>query len=387
MSGRPRGGDRKLEGLYTIEDLRLAAERRLPRAIFDTIDGAAGDEAAALRNLRDLASLALVPRVLVDVSTVDTTTSVLGKPVDFPILLAPTGFNGLYYPEGELSVSAAATGTIQVLSAFASVSLERIAGVSPGRRWFQLYPFRSRDVMRDLVRRVRESGYEALCVTVDVPVVGSRHRDLRSGIGVSGVSLPFLLAAALHPGWSFPFLLGYRPRFESLEPYLEERAHKWLPLKAPELNPAFSWPDVDWLIQEWAGPTVIKGILHPEDAERAMAMGASAIIVSNHGGRQFESAPSTLRVLPEIRERLGEECEIYVDGGVRTGSDVLKFLASGATACLSGRAYLYGLCIAGASGVSKALAILRRELEMAMRLAGITDLKRRTLARVRRVPA
>jgi isopentenyl diphosphate isomerase/L-lactate dehydrogenase-like FMN-dependent dehydrogenase len=240
--------------------------------------------------------------------------------------------------------------------------------------------------MRDLIRRVRQSGYEALCVTVDVPVVGSRHRDLRSGIGAAGFSMPFLLAAACRPGWSLPFLFGYRPRFKSLEPYLPEAAHKWLPLRAPELNPTFAWADLEWVLQEWNGPTLVKGILHPDDAKRAVDMGAQTIVVSNHGGRQFDAAPSTISVLPEIRARLGEDREIHVDGGVRSGIDVLKFMASGANACWSGRAYLYGLCTAGTKGVLKALAILRRELHMAMQLAGVLDLSRETLRRVTRIP-
>lgn len=375
----PAGAARGLDSFHTIEDLRLAAARRLPRAIFDTLDGAAGDEAAARRNVAHLQGMSLVPRVLVDVSSVRTTGSVLGRPVDFPLLLAPTGFTGLYFPHGELRVAEAAAGTVQILSSFASESLEDVSAACAGRKWFQLYPFRSRDIMRDLLRRARTAGYEALCVTVDVPVVGRRNRDLRSGIGSSGPSLGFMISAAVHPGWALPFLRGYRPRFKSLEPYLDKGAHRWLPLRAPELNPAFSWADLAWLLEEWNGPSVIKGILHPDDAERAAAMGAGAIVVSNHGGRQFEAAPSTIAALPGIRARVGDRCEIYVDGGVRTGTDALKCLASGADACLCGRAYLYGLSVAGTAGVARALTILRRELETAMQLAGLSRLDRARL--------
>jgi isopentenyl diphosphate isomerase/L-lactate dehydrogenase-like FMN-dependent dehydrogenase len=284
------------------------------------------------------------------------------------------GFSGLYYPEGERCTAAAAAGTIHVLSVFSTVSLEEVAGTAPGRRWFQLYPFGSRDIMRDLIVRARRAGYEALCVTVDVPVVGGRNRDLRSGLRASGATLPFLLAAAAHLGWSLPFVFGHRPRFKTLEPYLPANAHKWLPLRAPDLNPAFGWKDLEWVAGEWEGPLVVKGILHAGDAARAFDAGASAIVVSNHGGRQFEPAPSALSVLPGIRERLGDEREIYADGGVRTGADILKYLAAGANAVLAGRAFVYGLSVAGEAGVRKALAILRTELETAMRLAGITSL-------------
>lgn len=387
MTPQRREPSRRLRSSHTIDDLRSAAARRLPRAIFDTLDGAAGEEAAAQRNVGDLRSLTLAPRVLVDVSDVETSVKVLGRPIDTPLMLAPTGFNGLYVPEGELCVAAAGAGTIYVLSMFSSVSLEEVAGATSGRKWFQIYPVMSRDVMRDLIRRARQSNYEALCITVDVPVVGSRHRDLRSGIGRTGVSLPFLFSAACHPRWSLPFLLGYRPRFKSLDPYLPKGAQRWLPLRAPDLNPGFDWQELKWVLQEWNGRAVVKGILHPDDAERAVSMGAEAIIVSNHGGRQFEAAPSTLSVLPEIRARLGDERAIYVDGGVRSGVDVLKFLASGANACLCGRAYLYGLCAGGTEGVSRALSILRRELVLAMQLAGLPNLNRESLRNLVRTPS
>ncbi|HEV8119764.1 MAG TPA: alpha-hydroxy acid oxidase [Candidatus Polarisedimenticolia bacterium] len=371
-------------GSLTIEDLRRAAMRRLPRAVFNTIDGAAGEEAAAHRNLDDLRAMTLLPRVLHDVTSVDTSVAVLGRSIDFPVILAPVGYAGLYYPQAErhVAVAAAAAGTLHALSTYSSVSLEDVAGAAGGRRWFQLYPFQSRDLNRHLMGRARRAGYEALCVTVDVPVVGTRNRDMRGGLRASGVTPRFLLAAVLHPGWSLPFAFGYRPRFMSLEPYLPRASRNWLPLRSPNLNPSFEWRDLEWTIAEWNGPVVVKGILHADDAERAFAIGAAAIVVSNHGGRQFESAPSTISVLPAIRARLGEGREIYTDGGVRTGADVLKFLVAGANAVLCGRAYVYGLCVAGEAGVRRALEILRRELEMAMRLSGVVRLGRTELNRL-----
>jgi isopentenyl diphosphate isomerase/L-lactate dehydrogenase-like FMN-dependent dehydrogenase len=217
---------------------------------------------------------------------------------------------------------------------------------------------------------------------VDAPVVGIRHRDLRGGLRASGVSLPFLLSALLHPRWSLPFALRHRPRFRTLEPYLPRHAHKWLPLRAPDLDPAFAWRDLEWVVQEWNGPVVVKGVLHADDAERAFVAGAAAIVVSNHGGRQFEPAPSPVSVLPGIRARLGEGREIYADGGVRSGADVLKLMAAGANAVLCGRAFVYGLALAGEAGVRRAVEILRNELETAMRLAGVQRLGRLELNRL-----
>ncbi len=385
MSRPPAVSHSRLDGLETIGDLRRGAARRLPKAIFDTLEGAAGEEEAARRNIHDLRKMSLVPRVLQDVSSVDMSVTVLGDRVASPVLLAPTGFSGLYYPRGELCVARAAAATIHVLSTFSSVSLEEVAQSGSGRRWFQLYPFRSRELMRDLIRRVREARYEALCVTVDVPVVGTRNRDLRNGIRRPGATWRLLLAGVSHPRWGRPFLCGYRPRFGSLLPYLAVTPRRGLSLATPDLNPAFSWPDLEWVLAEWQGPLVIKGILHPDDAERAIGMGARAIMVSNHGGRQFDAAPSTISVLPAIRRRVRERCEIYVDSGLRCGTDVLKFLASGANACLIGRAYLYGLSIAGAAGVSRALEILTRELQTAMQLAGVVNLDAAALRGIARM--
>jgi L-lactate dehydrogenase (cytochrome) len=374
----------RLEAMLTIEDLRRAAMRRLPRAVFNTLDGAAGEEAAAHRNVDDLRAMTLLPRVLHDVTSVDTSVTVLGKAIDFPVILAPIGYCGLYYPHAErhAATAASAAGTIHALSTYSSVSLEEVAAAAQGRRWFQLYPFQSRDLNRDLIGRARRAGYEALCVTVDVPIVGTRNRDMRGGLRSSGVTPRFVLAAVMHPRWSLPFALGYRPRFRSLEPYLPQASHRWLPLRSPNLNPSFSWRDLEWAIAEWNGPVVVKGILHADDAERAFAAGAAAIVVSNHGGRQFESAPSTISALPAIRVRLGEGREIYADGGVRTGAEVLKFLAAGANAVLCGRAFVYGLSLAGEAGARRALAILRGELEAAMRLSGLTRLTRTELNRL-----
>jgi len=231
--------------------------------------------------------------------------------------------------------------------------------------------------MSDLIRRARASGYEALCLTVDVPALGIRYRDIRSGIRGEFPSLKLLLDAALHPRWSFPYLTGYRPRLANMDPYERAPRKGWLPLAAPELDPSFTWTDLEWVQSQWEGPLIVKGILDPDDAERAFDLGAAAIVVSNHGGRQLDAAPSPLSVLPRIREAVGPAAEIFADGGITSGEDILKYLLAGANACFVGRAYLYGLAARGSEGVEAVIAILRRELELAMGLAGIAALNPR----------
>lgn len=360
----------------TVEGFRDAARRRLPRAIFDTIEGGAGQEQAIARNAEALRECTITPRVLAGGGTIDTTVQLLGQPASCPLILAPTGLSGLYRPEGERLVAAAAEPLIYALSCMSSVTLEEVAGAAPGRKWFQLYPFRSRVVMADLIERARTARYEALCVTVDVPALGVRYRDLRSGVRLARPTAGLMLAAALHPAWAWPYLTGFRPGLANMRLHADGSRERWLPLSTPELDPAFGWADLQWVKSEWQGPLIVKGILHPDDAGRAFAAGASAIVVSNHGGRQLDSAPSTLAALRLIREALGPNPEIYADGGIMTGEDILKYLLAGADACLVGRAYLYGLAAGGAAGVQAVITILRRELELAMRLAGIGSVGR-----------
>lgn len=359
----------------TVADYKRAARRRLPRAIFGTLEGGAGNEEAIARNLNALRTTTLTPRMLVDVASIDSSVEMLGQAAELPFILAPTGLSGLYRPSGELLVAEAAGPAIYALSCFSSVSLERVAAAAGGRKWFQIYPFRSRDVMIDLMRRARDSGFEALCLTVDVPVLGIRNRDLRSGIRAERPTLSILMDAALHPRWSLPYVLGCRPKLECLDTYVQQGRQGWLPLKAPELDPSFDWEDAAWVREKWRGPLVIKGIMDPDDAKMAFALGADAIVVSNHGGRQLDAAPSPLSVLPSIRTAVGRRAEVYADGGIEQGADILKYVIAGANACLVGRAYLYGLAADGARGVASVVAILKRELELAMRLSGIPRLR------------
>jgi isopentenyl diphosphate isomerase/L-lactate dehydrogenase-like FMN-dependent dehydrogenase len=360
----------------TIADFRNAARRRLPAAIFGTLEGGAGEELAVLRNLSDLRGVRLTPRVLVDVQDIDPSIEILGRYSPLPLILAPTGLSGLYRPRGEVLVAKGAQDLVYVQSCFSSVSMEEVTAASAGRKWFQLYPFRSRELMRDLMSRARTHGYEALCVTVDVPALGIRYRDARSGIRADAPSIGLLVDAAMHPRWSLPYLAGYRPRLPLLQPNFDRARGGWLPLATPDLSASFVWKDLEWVIEEWGGPVVVKGVLHPEDAKRAFSAGARAIVVSNHGGRQLEAAASPISVLPAIRQAVGPAAEIYADGGITCGEDILKFVIAGANACLIGRAYLYGLIVDGSSGVAEVIEILKRELEIALRLTGTTGLRR-----------
>jgi isopentenyl diphosphate isomerase/L-lactate dehydrogenase-like FMN-dependent dehydrogenase len=364
----------------TIADLRRAAFRRLPKAVFDTIEGGAGDEQALRRNTEALDRVVLYPRVLRDVARVNLTTSILGAPAASPLILAPTGMSGFYRPRGEIlaAQAAAEAGVIYGLSTVSSVALEDIASLDTGRRWFQLYPLADRARSEDLVRRAAAAGFEALCVTVDVPLIGRRNRDRANRVSFPPRLGPALIASLIaHPGWTAPFIAGYRPTIANFAP-AGERAPSMRRIAPPAMDAAFGWGGLERIRKIWSGPLVVKGVLHPDDARAAEASGADALVVSNHGGRQFDCAPSTYEALVRIVDEAAPSCELYVDGGVRTGADVLKFLTAGAAACLIGRAYLYGLAAYGQAGVTASLQILAEELRGAMALYGaatIADLR------------
>jgi len=360
----------------TIDELRVAAQRRLPRPVFDTIEGGAGDEFALTRNRQALDRETIVPRVLVDVDEIGIATTILGRPAASPIIVAPTGMNGYYWPRGELCVASAAAGAgvVHGVSAVGSVRLEEISAIAPARRWFQLYPLKDRAVSRDLVRRAKLAGYEALCVTVDAPVVALRKRDVRNQVQLPPrLSASLLLAAATRPRWAMPFAFGYQPTFANLAEYAVARTTDARGISIPELDRAFDWRALETLARDWDGPFIVKGVMHPDDVVRAASAGASGVVVSNHGGRQFDAAPSTLDALKLVRAEMPAGMEVFVDGGVMSGLDVLKFLQAGARACLVGRAIVYGLAAGGEAGAAAALRILADELKLAMALAGIAD--------------
>ncbi len=338
-----------------VQDYQSLAKERLDPAVYDFFVGGAGDELSIEQNRRAWDSIRLKPRVLVDVSQRDLSTTVLGQKVDMPVLIAPCGTNALAHPDGEWAVSraAAAEGVIYVVSTMSNYSMEEVAGASDGIRWFQLYCFRDREVSRNLVERAEAAGYTALCVTVDVPLLGVRERDKRNRFGMpDGLRLKNLEQAGAD-------IMAQAFSGSSFNQYV-----------ADQFDASITWEMLEWLRDITSLPIVIKGILNAADARLAVEHGAGGIIVSNHGGRQLDGAVSGCEALPGIVEAVGGATEILVDGGIRRGTDVLKALAMGAQAVLIGKSYLWGLAVDGEAGVRGVLDMLRSELSSSMALAG-----------------
>ena len=353
--------------LLELEDL---ARAKVPRPSFDYIAGGAEDEVSLRRNREAFTKWALRPRVLVDVSRRDTSTSVLGQRVSMPILVAPTAFHGLVHPEGEVATArgAAAAGTVMVVSAIATRELEEVAKAVAGPRWFQLYVWRDREVTAQLVKRAAKAGYGAICLTVDTPLLGRREKDERN-------------AFTLPPGLS---IANVRPAGLDGVP-ASERGSAFAKYVAELLDPAVTWKDIAWLRSLTSLPIVLKGIMTAEDATLAVEHRVDGIILSNHGGRQLDSTVGTLDALPDIVAAVQGRVEVFMDGGVRRGTDVLKALALGAKAVLIGRSALWGLALGGADGVRRVLEHLRGELELAMALTGRAALAQVDRSLVQRV--
>ncbi len=379
-STRRRLSDERVQRYGTIDELRSGARRGLPRVMFDFMDGAANDEVTATRNRADFADWAIVPRVLVDVSHVELSTTVLGESVALPVLGAPMGLNGLIHHSGERGIARAVhdAGSIYVLAAMASYSIEEIAREAPGRCWFQVYLWRDRGLVRELVERACVAGHRALVLTVDVPVAAARDRDRRNGFGLPPkVTARSLVGGAVRPRWASQFIRHPRMTAASVAGHgggpddpvvMTDYINR-------QFDPAATWDDLSWFRELWSGPLVVKGILRPEDAQRAVQLGADAISVSNHGGRQLDHASSTIRALPEIVDAVAGDAEVYLDGGIRRGSDVFKALALGARACLVGRPLVYGLGAGGETGARRAMEILAAELRTVMGLAGCASIE------------
>ena len=347
--------------------------------MFDYTDGAAGEELSLSRSRQAYARIEFQPQVLRDVSAVDSTTTILGKPSAAPLVFAPTGFTRMMHTDGESAVArvAARAGIPYALSTMGTTSIERLAAAAPGgRRWFQLYLWRDRDASRDFVARAQQSGYEALVLTVDTPVPGRRLRDVRNGLTIPpALSLKTFAETALHPGWWFDLLTTEALEFASLNRFDGTVAE----LAARMFDPAATIADVSWLRSTWRGPLVVKGIQTVADARAVVDAGADAIVVSNHGGRQLDRSPTPLEVLPAVVDAVGDRTEVYVDGGILSGSDIVAAVALGARAALVGRAYLYGLMAGGERGVQLAADILREEVTGTLGLLGVSrvsDLRR-----------
>jgi L-lactate dehydrogenase (cytochrome) len=379
--------DAKLSACHSILDLRNLARRRLPSAIFHYLDGGAETESSVRNNTEAFDRERLIPRCLTDVSAINTATEVLGHRIGWPVFCSPTGASRLYYAQGELAVARAAAqaDTFYSLSVAGTYPLEEVARASPGPKIFQLLLFKDRGLTRELLDRCRASGYQALCLTVDAAVRGKRERELRSGMGIpSRLSVAGVASLLWHPRWlvaqaahgSLTMANIARPGSRGLNASARQLCE--------QLDTSVSWADVEVVIERWKGPFVLKGILSVEDAKQAAAIGASAVIVSNHGGRQLDGAAAPFEVLPEIAAAVGDRLEVLLDGGIRRGSHVLKALARGAKACGIGRPYLFGLAAGGEAGVTRAFDILRDELRRAMQLCGCNDVRHIPSALVRR---
>lgn len=368
-----------------IEDLRRAARRRLPRAIFDYIDGGAEDEVTLRANREAFQRYVFRPRVLVDCSVRDQSTTVLGQPIASPVILAPTGFAGLAWPDGEVTLARAAAkaGTVFTLSTMSINTIEEVAEQAPGPLWFQLYVMRDREMTRSLVDRARAAGYKALCLTVDFPVAGQRERDFRSGFMLPPRITPQnVLDTIWRVHWINGVLRGARVTLGNLLDAPGTAGNDAISLGEyvyRSFDPSVNWNDLAWFRSLWDGPMLLKGIQSAEDARLAVEHGVEAIVISNHGGRQLEGAPATLDILPEIADAVAGRAEILLDGGVRRGGDVVKALALGAKAVMVGRPVFFGLGAAGEAGAERAIEILKKEIDRTLALIGrptLADLDR-----------
>lgn len=371
-----------IERCHNVADFRRLARRRLPAAVWHYLEGGADDEWTLRHNTRAFADLVLLPRVLTDVSEIRMTRRVLGMDLAAPILLSPTGMSRLFHHERELAVarSAARLGLGYTLSTVATASIEEIAQVSSGPKMFQVYVLRDRGITRALVERVREAGYEALCLTVDTPMAGNRERDLKTGMALPPKFTPSsLLSFALHPGWSLKAIGDPHFRLANLvdlTPGQADQAGGVAVYINAQFDRSLTWKDAEWLAELWGGPFAIKGVMDPEDAERAHDHGASAVMLSNHGGRQLDGACAPIEMVGRVRERVGDRLEVILDGGVRRGSHIVKALAAGADAVSIGRPYLYGLAGGGEAGVARVLSLLIEETHRTLALIGCADIDR-----------
>lgn len=379
----------KLSACRNIEDLRKKAMSRLPSPMYHYIAGGADDEVSMQRNTDAFDDYQLMPNYLVDVGKIDTRTSLFGKQIDLPFFLSPTGMSRLFHHGKEHAVARAAEkfGTYYSLSTMATTTLEEIAESSGGPKIFQIYILKDRSLTTEFVERAKAARYDALCLTVDTAMAGNRERDLMTGMTIPpSFGLNSLMSFASSPSWVMNFML--HPKFN-----VENVAHRVDALKAGSMglvqyvNEQFdrtvTWDDAAWLAKQWDGPLILKGLQSPTDAQRARDIGASAIMISNHGGRQLDGAPAPIDCVKSIRDAVGDSLELVVDGGVRRGTHVIKALAAGANACSIGRPYLYGLAAGGQPGVEQALNILKTEIERNMALLGcrqIADIRSDHLA-------
>ena len=364
----------------SIADLRALARVRVPRAIFEYADRGSYDELTIARNHSDLQAIEFRQRVLRDLSTLSVASSMIGQAVTMPLGIAPTGCAGLFYGNGEIhgARAAQAFGIPFCLSTMSICSIEDVHQAVPQPFWFQVYLMRDRGFNRELIERARAANCSALVLTVDLQVQGLRRRDPKNGLSIPPrLPLRNALDIASKPAWALRVLFGKRRTFGNLTARLGQSdglstLSQWI---ASQFDPAVTWEYIDWIRSVWPGKLVIKGILDPEDAMIAAAQGVDAMVVSNHGGRQLDGAPSSISMLPQVVDAVAGRCEVWFDGGVQAGQDMLRALARGARGCLIGKSFLYALAAMGGSGVTLALNLLRRELEVTLALTGCTDVR------------
>ena len=359
----------------TIADLKERARRRVPKMFFDYADSGAFTESTYRANEEDFAKIKLRQRVLVDMTNRSLESTMIGEKVSMPVALAPTGLTGMQHPDGEMLAAQAAEefGVPFTLSTMSICSIEDVASVTKRPFWFQLYVMRDRDFVANLIDRARDAGCSALVLTADLQILGQRHKDLRNGLSTPPKFTPkHVWQVATRPQWAFGMLGTKRRTFRNIAGHAKDATDlsslaKWT---HDQFDPQLSWKDVAWIKERWGGKLIIKGILDAEDAKMAAKTGADAIIVSNHGGRQLDGAPSSISVLPEIVDAVGDKIEVHLDGGIRSGQDVLKALCLGAKGTYIGRPFLYGLGAGGKAGVKLALEIIRNELDITLALCG-----------------
>jgi L-lactate dehydrogenase (cytochrome) len=377
MLGKKRTGTGIMTPITCIEDLRRLAERRVPRAFFQYVDSGSYAEETFRANRTDLERVTLRQRVLVNVEGRDLSTTIVGQKASLPIALAPIGLCGMQHGNGEILAAQAANeaGVPFCLSTMSICSIEQVAEATKKPFWFQVYVIRDRGFIEDLIARAKAANCSALVLTVDLQILGQRHRDIKNGMTVPPrIKLSNLIDMATKPRWALSVLQGKSRTFGNLAGHVKgmEGVNSLAQWTASQFDPTLSWKDIEWIRKLWPGKLILKGILDVEDAKLAAKSGADAIVVSNHGGRQLDGAASSISMLPRIADRVGSDIEVMFDGGVRSGQDVLRALALGARSCMIGRAYIYGLGALGKAGVSTAIDVIRKELDVTMALTGVT---------------
>ncbi len=375
----------KLDRCLNIDDLRVAARQRAHRMVFDYIDGGADDEVSLGRNTKAFDDYDLLFKVLAGADNVDMSTTLLGEKIDVPFFASPAAGQRLFHTHGERGVAKAAdsAGTIFSLSTLSSVSIEEIAALTNGPKWFQLYVWKDRGLVKEMMDRAREAGYKALILTVDFPIAGNRERDPRNGFSIPPkVGVKQAWHALRAPAWSLDYVIRPSVKYANLS--ADTAAVSLQDFVYEQFDAGFNWRDAEWLLGEWNGPAVIKGVVRPDDARRAVDLGFNAVMVSNHGGRQLDRSPAPVHVLESIVDAVGSDAEVILDGGVRRGTDILIALALGARAVGFARPFLYGLAAAGEAGARRAMDILTNELRRDMVLLGTDRVSKIKRSLVRR---